>query len=94
MQPFTISDLADIIGAEKINFKEDIIIKNITTDSRSIPSDALFVALRGERFDTRISGNRTFMRPDRTRSGRRIFHISIHSQGTAGRNSNQIFLTT
>jgi len=51
MQPFTISDLADIIGAEKINFKEDIIIKNITTDSRSIPSDALFVALRGERFD-------------------------------------------
>jgi len=55
MQPFTISDLADIIGAEKINFKEDIIIKNITTDSRSIPSDALFVALRGEDLTDTIS---------------------------------------
>ena len=46
----TVREIADITGGTVVNLAE-VSIKHITTDSRDVPSGALFIAIRGERFD-------------------------------------------
>ena len=50
MIPISLSQLAEILQAKLIH-SQDIIIENVTTDTRNVPSNSLFVALKGERFD-------------------------------------------
>ncbi|MBR6769471.1 MAG: UDP-N-acetylmuramoyl-tripeptide--D-alanyl-D-alanine ligase [Clostridia bacterium] len=45
-----VHEIAEITGGTIVNFT-DVKIKHITTDSRDVPSGALFIAIRGERFD-------------------------------------------
>lgn len=46
----SVREIADITGGTVVNLAE-VSIKHITTDSRDVPSGALFIAIRGERFD-------------------------------------------
>lgn len=49
MDRLTLSELAAMLGSPLTG--EERLIDTITTDSRQLPANALFVALRGERFD-------------------------------------------
>ena len=46
----TVHEIAEITNGSIVNAAE-VSIKHITTDSRDVPSGALFIAIRGERFD-------------------------------------------
>lgn len=50
MIPVSLVQLAEILQAELIH-PSDITIENVTTDTRNVPSNSLFIALKGERFD-------------------------------------------
>jgi len=47
----TIDELADIVSGEYLGEHGDKIIKFISTDTRDIEKESLFIAIRGERFD-------------------------------------------
>ncbi|RSD32233.1 UDP-N-acetylmuramoyl-tripeptide--D-alanyl-D-alanine ligase [Vibrio pectenicida] len=49
MIPLTLTQLVEVIDAELIG--DDAVIQHISTDTRTIETDSLFVALIGERFD-------------------------------------------
>ncbi|WP_341659204.1 UDP-N-acetylmuramoyl-tripeptide--D-alanyl-D-alanine ligase [Vibrio sp.] len=49
MIPLTLSQLVEVLDAELIG--DDAVVKEVSTDTRVIEPDALFVALVGERFD-------------------------------------------
>ncbi len=51
MIPVTLSSIVNAIGAKPYHMKNDIQIYGISTDSRKIKENELFVALRGEKFD-------------------------------------------
>src|SRR6202035_4377774 len=51
MNRLSISQVADLAGASLEVGDGDVSIENISTDSRTIKSGELFVALRGENFD-------------------------------------------
>ncbi len=51
MDPITLSQIAQFAGASLASGDGTIVIKKIGTDSRTIKSGELFVALRGENFD-------------------------------------------
>ena len=46
----TVKDVANMTGGSLIGFSDSAILQ-ITTDSREIGEGALFIAIRGERFD-------------------------------------------
>jgi UDP-N-acetylmuramoyl-tripeptide--D-alanyl-D-alanine ligase len=51
---FSLAKVADVLDASMVSVHSELrhkMVSNITTDSRDICSDALFVALRGEKFD-------------------------------------------
>ena len=50
MIPLTSKEIADIVGGKLIG-DGTALVKSVTTDSRKAEKDALFVALKGERFD-------------------------------------------
>lgn len=50
MIPVSLVQLAEILQAELIH-PSDITIENVTTDTRNVPLNSLFIALKGERFD-------------------------------------------
>ncbi|WP_435237250.1 UDP-N-acetylmuramoyl-tripeptide--D-alanyl-D-alanine ligase [Psychromonas sp. PT13] len=52
MIPLTLTEIATATGGEVINANQSsITIKSVSTDSRKIDSDCLFIALQGEKFD-------------------------------------------
>ncbi|OPX29594.1 MAG: hypothetical protein B1H08_03575 [Candidatus Omnitrophica bacterium 4484_171] len=53
MEALTIKEILDVTGGKILfsSYKDDTVVKNISTDSRTIKKGDLFVALKGERFD-------------------------------------------
>ncbi|GLT18530.1 UDP-N-acetylmuramoyl-tripeptide--D-alanyl-D-alanine ligase [Vibrio zhanjiangensis] len=49
MIPLMLSQLLEVLDAELIG--NDVVVKNVSTDTRTIEPDSLFVALIGEKFD-------------------------------------------
>ena len=50
MESYTTGEIADVVGGE-LRGESDIIISDLTTDSRNGGSQSIFVAIKGERFD-------------------------------------------
>ncbi len=50
MESYTTEEIADVVGGE-LRGESDIIISDLTTDSRNGGSQSIFVAIKGERFD-------------------------------------------
>lgn len=52
MIPITLNQLAQVTQGRIINAtNHDLILLNVSTDSRKIEASSLFIALKGERFD-------------------------------------------
>ena len=51
MKPMTAVEVAVLAGAGLVRGDPATVVRAVTTDSRSVPAGALFVALRGDRFD-------------------------------------------
>ena len=51
MKSLTVQQVADLSGGRVVLGDPDAVITAVSTDTRSIPRGALFVALVGERFD-------------------------------------------
>lgn len=51
METITLNELVDLLGSKVRNYKGDLKINNISTDTRTIKQGDLFVALKGENFD-------------------------------------------
>ncbi|HHY77409.1 MAG TPA: UDP-N-acetylmuramoyl-tripeptide--D-alanyl-D-alanine ligase [Clostridiales bacterium] len=51
METMSIREIADALNGKLINYKEDIMIKGISTDSRKIKKDDLFIPIKGLNFD-------------------------------------------
>ncbi len=51
MEHIVLSEIAKSVGADISEQSGSLVIENITTDSRSITPQSLFVAIKGERFD-------------------------------------------
>ena len=47
----TISEIAKAVGGTLLSGKGDLVIQEITTDSRKVTHHGLFIPLVGERFD-------------------------------------------
>lgn len=51
MKPLTITEIVTATGAELVGVDSGQIVNAVSTDTRSLPEGALFIALRGENFD-------------------------------------------
>ena len=51
MNPLTLSQMAEFAGASLVSGNGNVVIKKVSTDSRTIKAGELFVALRGENFE-------------------------------------------
>ena len=51
MEPMSIKEIADALNGKLNNCKEDIMIKGVSTDSRKIKKDDLFIPIKGLNFD-------------------------------------------
>ncbi|MGB1906220.1 MAG: Mur ligase domain-containing protein, partial [Spongiibacter sp.] len=49
IKPMMLSQIAELVGG--VHRGDDVAIHSVSTDSRNMPDQALFVALRGEKFD-------------------------------------------
>lgn len=51
MIPLTVSDIAAVVDGRLAGVAPDLVISEVTTDSRAVPAGSIFVALRGEQHD-------------------------------------------
>lgn len=51
MDSLFFDEIVKCLGGKSINYKEDLIISGVSTDSRKIKKGDLFIALKGENFD-------------------------------------------
>lgn len=79
MQPFYIKDVLTATGGELVCGDENNIIKDISTDSRTLASHTLFIPIKGERFDghdfTHISDMYISQKPEVVVEGKTIIRV-------------------
>lgn len=51
MESLTLKEICGAVGGKLCGADENTVITSISTDSRDIPKDCLFIAIKGERFD-------------------------------------------